>query len=803
MNPKSLILLEFPKVLARLKSYASFSASESLAEALRPTSSLETALQRQQETREARLLISLNDSISFQGAVDLAPLTDQTLHGIALEASDLLAVRNTLILSRTARRVLLDNAETAPSLAALAGGLSDGQGLIDLINRTISERGEVLDSASAELAHIRSEIKVIHARLMDRLNRYLTDPASARMLQENLITQRSGRYVLPLRAEHKGQIKAIIHDQSASGATLFIEPIAVVELNNKFRELELAERDEVLRVLRALSQQIALQAESLNLTTKAMAGIDLALMKAHYADDLQANEPELVPFPAQPPEAHPGSVIQLRRARHPLLDPQKVVPIDFELDRQTFSVVLTGPNTGGKTVTLKTVGLMVLMAQAGLQIPAQSGSRLSIFRDVFADIGDEQSIEQSLSTFSGHITQLVRILKHADHRSLVLLDELGAGTDPQEGSALARAVLDFMLQRRITSVVATHYPELKAYAHSTKGVTNASLEFDLETLRPTYRLVIGLPGRSNALAIADRLGLDPAIIAAARQEIDPTELHADDLLEEIHRQRNLAAASYEAAEKARKEAEASRNQINARLEQLEAEKAKLLDAHQSQLESELASLREELNTLRRELTRLRQSPEKQAQLAEIEEKFEVVEQKQEQNFRKKHRQPKAKGLSGALKVGDRVLVRKLGAEGVVSSVDGEDLELQIGALRVRAKSYEVERRVQPLEENDVPPQPAPVATGSTAIPGVNSPGLELDLRGQRVDDALDRAERYLEQGFTSGMPFGRIIHGRGTGAVRQAVRDLLDHSAYVHRWENGGEKEGGDGVSVVFFHPNK
>ena len=803
MNPKSLILLEFPKVLARLKSYASFSASEDLAEALRPTSSLENALLRQQETREARLLISINDSISFQGAVDLAPLTDQTLHGMTLEASDLLAVRNTLILSRTARRVLRDNAETAPILAVMAEGLSDGDGLIDLINRTISERGEVLDSASPELSHIRSEIKVVHARLMDRLNRYLTDPASSRMLQETLITQRSGRYVLPLRAEHKGQIKAIIHDQSASGATLFIEPIAVVELNNKFRELELAERDEVLRVLRVLSQQIALQAESLNLTTKAMAGIDLALMKAHYADDLHANEPELAPFPAQPPKDHPGSIIQLRRARHPLLDPQKVVPIDFELDRQTFSVVLTGPNTGGKTVSLKTVGLMVLMAQAGLHIPAQSGSRLSIFRDVFADIGDEQSIEQSLSTFSGHITQLVRILKRADHRSLVLLDELGAGTDPQEGSALARAVLDFMLQRRITSVVATHYPELKAYAHSTKGVTNASLEFDLDTLRPTYRLVIGLPGRSNALAIADRLGLDPEIIAAARQEIDPTELHADDLLEEIHRQRNLATASYEAAEKARQEAEASRNQMNARLEQLEAEKTKQLDAHQSQLEGELEDVREELNTLRRELTRLRQAPEKQAQLAEIEEKLDEVEQKQEQKIRKKKRAPKVKGLSGPLIVGEKVLVRKLGAEGVVSSVDGEDLELQIGALRIRAKTYEVERRLPPPEETPALPHSTPVPTGSTALPGINSPGLELDLRGHRVDDALDRAERYLEQGFTSGMPFGRIIHGRGTGAVRQAVRDLLNHSSYVHRWESGGEKEGGDGVSVVFFHPNK
>ena len=803
MNPKSLILLEFPKVIAKLKTYASFSASEALAEALRPTSSLENALLRQQETREARLLVSINDSVSFQGAVDLVPLTDQTLHGMTLEAADLLSVRNTLILSRTARRVLLDNAESIPLLTALAEGLSDGGGLIDLINRTISERGEVLDSASPELAHIRSEIKVVHARLMDRLNRYLTDPSSSRMLQETLITQRSGRYVLPLRAEHKGQIKAIIHDQSASGATLFVEPIAVVELNNKFRELELAERDEVLRVLRVLSQQIAIQAESLNQTTRAMAGIDLALMKAHYADDLHAVEPELVPFPAQAPEAHPGSVIQLRRARHPLLDPQKVVPIDFELDRQTFSVVLTGPNTGGKTVTLKTVGLMILMAQAGLQIPAQSGSRLSIFRDVFADIGDEQSIEQSLSTFSGHITQLVRILKRADHRSLVLLDELGAGTDPQEGSALARAVLDYMLNRRITSVVATHYPELKAYAHSTKGVTNASLEFDLDTLRPTYRLVIGLPGRSNALAIADRLGLDSDIIAAARQEIDPTELHADDLLEEIHRQRNLAAASYEAADKARQEAEISRNLINARLEQIEAEKSKQLDAHQSQLEGELESLRDELNTLRRELNRLRQSPEKQAQLAEIEEKLEVVEQKQEQKARKKHRQPKVKGLSGPLKVGEKVFLRKLGAEGVVSSLDGEDLELQIGALRVRAKSYEVERRVSSSEEAPAPPQPASLQTGSTALPGVNSPGLELDLRGQRVDDALDRAERYLEQGFTSGLPFGRIIHGRGTGAVRQAVRDLLNHSSYVHHWENGGEKEGGDGVSVVFFHSNR
>ncbi len=312
-----------------------------------------------------------------------------------------------------------------------------------------------------------------------------------------------------------------MHDQSASGATLFIEPLQVVEWNNRYRELELAERDEVLRVLHALSLRIAENSMALDATSNAMAKLDLIFAKGRYADELRASEPELVALDKNSAAQHPGSTIWLIQARHPLLDPDKAVPIDICLNPETFAVILTGPNTGGKTVTLKTLGLAVLMAQSGLHIPARSGSRLSVFKDVFADIGDEQSIEQSLSTFSGHIKQLVRILRKADARSLVLLDELGAGTDPQEGSALARAVLDALLKRRISCMIATHYPELKAYAHSAEGVTNASLEFDLETLQPTYHLTIGLPGRSNALAIAERLGLDPAIIAAAKAELDP------------------------------------------------------------------------------------------------------------------------------------------------------------------------------------------------------------------------------------------------------------------------------------------
>ena len=793
MNPKSLILLEYPKILAKLKSFASFSASEALADALRPTSSLEKALAMQELTREARYLLSVNNELNFSGAVDMRPLVDLTLRSVTLEALDLLAIRATLIISRTARRVLEDHRADAPRMAELAENLTDGLGLVDLITRTISERGEVLDSASEALARIRSEMKVSHARLMERLSRYINDADSARMLQEPIITQRGGRYVLPLRAEFKGRIKSIVHDQSSSGATLFVEPIAVVEWNNKVRELELQERDEVLRVLHGLSMRIAEQAESLKLSVEAMAALDLALMKARYAEDLRAVEPELVPFAEKAPEFHPGSVIMLRRARHPLLDPVKVVPIDVVLDEQTFSVVLTGPNTGGKTVSLKTVGLLVLMAQSGMQIPAQSGSRLSLFRDVFADIGDEQSIEQSLSTFSGHISQLVRILKRADYRSLVLLDELGAGTDPQEGSALARAVLTYLLERRITNIVATHYPELKTFAHATKGVINASLEFDLDTLKPTYHLILGLPGRSNALAIAERLGLAKEIVDDARTELSPSDLRAEDLLDEIHRQRDLTRANYEESEKMRREVEEQRAKLNARLNRLEEEQAGILEKTQKKAEEELEALRAELNELRRGMLK---KNEPVAELEPVLQKLEQVEERQEKAARKK-RAPRQKTERGPLKPGERVMVRKLKTEGVVTSANDDEIEVQVGMLRMRLKPQEVERKTAP--DFSAPVEAPKPAAGKTQLPSVASPGIELDLRGMRVEDALDKLDTYLEQGYLSGLPFGRIIHGKGTGVLRQAVRDVLQHTHLVKRWEQGGEKEGGDGVSVAFF----
>jgi len=435
----------------------------------------------------------------------------------------------------------------------------------------------------------------------------------------------------------------------------------------------------------------------------------------------------------------------------------------------------------------------VLMAQSGMQIPTLSGSRLSLFRDVFADIGDEQSIEQSLSTFSGHISQLVRILKRADYRSLVLLDELGAGTDPQEGSALARAVLTYLLERRITNIVATHYPELKSFAHATKGVINASLEFDLDTLKPTYHLILGLPGRSNALAIAERLGLAKAIVDDARAELNPTNLRAEDLLDEIHRQRDLTRANYEASENIRRELEDQRAKLNTRLNQIEEEQAGILERARQKAEEEVETLRSELNELRRGMLK---KNEPLAELEPILQKLEQVEEHLKQAARKT-RPPKPKAESGPLKPGERVMVRKLKTEGIVTSANDEEIEVQVGMLRMRLKPQEVQRKAAP-DFSATKEEPRPTV-GKTQLPSVASPGMELDMRGMRVEDALDKLEAYLEQGYLSGLPFGRIIHGKGTGTLRQVVRDVLQHSSYVKRWEQGGEKEGGDGVTVAFF----
>jgi DNA mismatch repair protein MutS2 len=791
MDEKTLSTLEYPKILEKLAGYCAFEGSAKKARALRPTSEIFEAQRRQAETAEAIQMLIARPSTTIGGARDVSAEIDIAFRHGVLEPGQILEIKSTLVSARELRRYFERQEQEFPILAEIALRLPPSTGLVDAISRTLSDRGEVLDSASEKLGTIRRDLRIQHDRLLTRMQRMLSDPKVAPYLQDNLITQRDGRYVIPLRADYKGKVKAVVHDQSSSGATLFVEPLAVIELNNKYRELLLAERDEVRRVLAELSRFIGEHAYLLHEMVEALGDFDLALARAKYADDLEASAPDLKPIRPAEGQLHPGVIIEIRGARHPLLDAETVVPIDVELDPQTYALIITGPNTGGKTVTLKTIGLLALMAQSGLHIPAHEGSTISLFENIYADIGDEQSIEQSLSTFSGHITNIIRILEQADRQSLVILDELGAGTDPQEGAALARALLTHLLERGITTLVTTHHPELKAYAHATPGVVNASVEFNLETLRPTYHLTIGLPGRSNALAIAERLGLPQDIISVARAEISPTDLRAEDLLDEIHRQRDLARQAREAAEKARHQVDSIRSELAGRLEEIEDERRELLAETRQQGEEEVAAIREELEDLRRELRRHRQPLEA---LQEIEEQVEGLEEQVEQPVER--REVDVKAVEGPIRLGAKVRLRTLGTEGIVTALSEEEAEVQVGVLRVRAKLSELElRSTGELAQEKLQPQTN--KGGKTTAPRAASPGIELDLRGQRAEEALDALDSYMERAYLAGLPWVRIIHGKGTGKLRDVVREVLSQHPHVQSFERGKDGEGGDGVTVA------
>jgi DNA mismatch repair protein MutS2 len=823
MDPKTLTVLEYPKILARLAEFCDFSASAELARALQPTSEHEQAAARLAETTQARKLLIAAD-LTIGGAHDVREQVDLAARGGVLDPKELLDIQSTLVSMRDLRRFFEKHAEDYPDLSALALRLPAPAGLIESIGRCIGDEGEVLDRASPALGDLRRQVRAAHDRLTARLQRYLSDPETAPKLQDAVITQRDGRYVIPLRAEFKGQVKAVVHDQSSTGATLFVEPLAVVELNNAYREAQIAERDEVRRILAALSAEVGALAGEIVPGVKALAELDLAFAKAKYAESIHAAEPILhkmddrrrttdggksttdrgpqtmVHGPSSGVET-PRSAVRLLNARHPLLDPKSVVPITIDPAPGTFAVVITGPNTGGKTVTLKSVGLLAVMAQAGLHIPAQSGSELPCFRAVFADIGDEQSIEQSLSTFSGHITNIIHILKHADRRSLVILDELGAGTDPQEGAALARAILAHLIGEKITTLVATHYPELKTFAHSSAGVVNASLEFNLRTLRPTYKLTLGLPGRSNALAIAGRLGLPREIIEAARSEIDPDDLRADKLIGDIARQRKIAYKESEKAGKARSEARRLERQLAERLEKIDEERQQALERARAEGELEVEVLKAQLELLKKELKQARQPLDAVKALAEkadeLQEKLQTPPAKSATDAGSRSA---VRGLS-SLAVGEKVILRRLGTEGVVTALGEDEAEIQAGPLRMRVPLEELRRKTATTDDG---PQTAAkrkapaVVGGPRSTVGIHaSPGLEVDLRGLMAEDALDKLDRYLDKAYVAGMPFVRIIHGKGTGKLRHAVREALKEHPHVTSFEEGGEKEGGEGVTVA------
>ncbi len=791
-DKKSLTMLEYPEVIGKLASYASFSLSEELARSLQPYTDPSVIRYKLELVSEGRRLLSVNDSIRLGGCIDSGPLLAIAEKSGVLEGEVIHRLAYMLSLGRDLGRSLKYHAAEYPKLATMADGLTPPKGLIETINNTVTDRGEVLDSASDKLASIRREIHNAYNRLLGRLEKMLRDPKYQPMIQEAIITQRGGRYVIPLKSEYKNQMKSIIHDQSASGATIFVEPLAVVDANNAYQELQLAERDEVHRILRVLSEQIADNAQEIRTVNQTLAEIDFVLMCAKYADDLDANEPIL----AEKHHKTGNPVIKLYGARHPLLPKDKAVPIDVILEEDKFVVIITGPNTGGKTVSLKTVGLMALMMQSGLHIPAESGSELSPFRNVFADIGDEQSIEQSLSTFSGHMTNQIRILDRAGGKTLMLLDELGSGTDPQEGSALARAIMQYIVDHHIPCFAATHFSELKMFAQSTPGVTNASMEFDLKTLRPTYHLTIGLPGRSNALLIAKKLGLNEEILANAQKTIDPADMNADNLLDEIRRQYDAAKKARSHADRMRSLAENSQRELQKRLDTIEDEREKILQESREALEDEVRDLREELTRIRRTMNRAKAPSE---EVAALDQDLKAAEKTVKKSGEKALKKAANIQDDRPLKPGEKVRVRSLGTESlaVISNIDGDEAEIQLGALRMRVPLRELSRKNEPETAAE---EPAAAETRSARVSGEifhASPGIEIDLRGLDSQEMTERLEKYLDDAALAGLPYVRIIHGKGTGVLRRTARRVLLANPHVKFIESGQDNEGGDGVTVA------
>ena len=789
VKEKTLRILEFDKILGRLAKHASFSASESLARTLAPSNDLDEVKRWQKLTSEARRLLNLRPGFSVGEAKDVREAVYRASIGGTLEPADLLDIRDTLVAARTVRNSINRGEEQLELLSELAALLVDCPRVEQEVSGALNDQGEIVDSASPTLRRLRAELKVSHQRLVQTLDSLINSATYRPMIQDPIVTVRDGRYVVPVKAEFKGQIKGIVHDQSASGATLFIEPMATVDLNNRLRELQLEEEREIARILRELSVSVAAHADSIRQNVSVLAEIDLALAKARFANEMKAVEPILVekskPWNAQ------AAGLRLVNARHPLLT-GRVVPITVTLGNGFHVLVITGPNTGGKTVALKTVGLLTLMAQAGLHIPADEGSQIVLFDVVYADIGDEQSIEQSLSTFSSHMTNVIEILREAGAGSLVLLDEVGAGTDPEEGSALARALLSYFVEHDVATIATTHYSELKAFAHATAGVENASVEFDVETLAPTYKLSIGIPGRSNALAIASRLGLPESILEAARQHTKPTEAQVDSLLRAIQEEREKAAADLAAAEAARRDAEILRGRLNSRLAAIERERAEVLRQAHLEGEAALTEVRERLRAIMDALER------PQVSAAEVRAAVPLVRQVEKDLAQRQASLPQLPreeeaALGGPLSVGGNVLVRNLSQIGVLVGLPDErgEAEVQLGSFRVRVPVSQLQA-VSRRETERVR------QTSTSNISAYRSaPSVQLDMRGWRVEQVLPKLDQYIDQAYLAGLPYVRIVHGKGTGALRQAVRDFLRNHPLVESYQSAEAQEGGEGVTVA------
>ena len=782
MDARSLVLLEFPQVRARLADLTSFPPSRRLAESLEPDADPVVVARRLDETDQARGLLEERRGTGIGGAHDIGPSIERAARGGRLDPEHFLELAETLDATGRLATALTDD-RRAP-IRELGRELHPLPAIRSTLARSFDPVGELLDTASPRLGGLRAAVRVAYDRLRRRLDSLVAAELGG-ALQEPIVTLRNGRYVVPVKAEARSRVKGIVHDASGSGQTLFIEPLVVVELGNAWREAQAAEQAEIDRILDELSALVAASAAPLRETLAALARFDLWAAKAQLGAEMDAVRAETADRP----------VVVLLGARHPGLT-GRVVPIDVRLGEGYTALVVTGPNTGGKTVTLRTLGLLALMHQAGLHVPADAGSRLPIFRDVFADIGDEQSIAQSLSTFSGHLRRIIRIVEAAGPDTLVLLDELGAGTDPTEGSALAQALLDYFIRAGALVAATTHYAELKAYAHTTPAARNAAVEFDLETLTPTYRLSIGLPGGSQAFAIAERLGLPGPIVEDARSRLTESQQAFEETLARIRTAEGETSDALERARAAELRASEALRQADEERRRARRERDEVVRTARDEAERLVDDLRTEVSTSRRRLERETvTAPSLDASVARAESTLARLPEAP------RPPQPQPAEARRRWRVGDRVRSRTGGWEGRIAALErgGGRASLEAGGMRVSVPVEDLE----PASGGAAPAAPVERSRASTSnaaalqLSRARSVASSLDLRGARVDEALDALGRYLDDASLAGLDRVTIIHGLGTGALRDAVRSEAGGHPLVKEVRPGERGEGGDGATVV------
>ncbi len=786
---KSLYKLELDQVLAMLAECCGSSEGREAALHLRPTSDLEDVQALLKETTDASQLTVKKGYPAFGEVKDVSASMERANRGGSLQPAELLRIAGVLRCARTVKGYIAED-EKATVLDPLFKALTPNKYLEDRIFGAILSEEEIADNASPELSDIRRHKRVQSAKIRDGLQKIISSPAYSKFLREPIITIRDGRYVVPVKSECKNDVPGLVHDVSATGSTVFVEPMSAVNANNALRELELKEKKEIARILAELSAEAAGYAEPISDNILLLVRLDVIFAKAKLAYRMEAWVPQM----------NDQGRVELRKARHPLIDPKKVVPISLRLGTDFDTMIITGPNTGGKTVTLKTVGLLTLMAECGLHIPAGDGSVLSTFDAILADIGDEQSIAQSLSTFSSHMRTIVDVVAECDSRTLVLFDELGAGTDPAEGAALAMAIIEFCRKMGSRVVATTHYAELKLYAMQTKGVINASCEFNVETLQPTYKLLIGIPGKSNAFAIARRLGLMEDILKQADDLVGKSDKDFEDVLSQLEQQRQQMESARAEAERLRLETQKIKQQSEEYNAQLRKEKEKAMEAARREAQAIIEEARQAANFASEELKALRKQLQDSADASGINQRQTELRKglnEAEARLREKAPEKARPAPTRGILVGDTVELLKLGTKASVIAINKDgSYQLQAGILKMSAKPDEVyllEQENPYKKEKHIRPAHSGREMKASAI------ASEIDLRGMDTVEAVCVLDRYLDEAMRSNLQQVRIIHGKGTGAVRAAVHQALKKNKFVKTYRLGVYGEGEDGVTIAEF----